>query len=227
MPTWSITILIVLGFILLLRSEFLQSAKENKRESKIREQRDLEEERIELLQKQIRTLQDQSRERDWDILRGKISADQKKNRLPKHLGEYYKNPIRVDINGRGIVIYWKKTSAIIGYNMDDSNQYEAAIIKALSLSKTEALSSLKREIQRQKDRVIKEFPGNPKIKILNLKGRIGPSEFNYIKSGGKSFPIPRDTNPETLDRAACEELIKVPPKKRGSFLIDDYFDLGI
>lgn len=225
MPTWSITILIVLGFILLLRSEFLQSAKENKRESKIREQRDLEEERIELLQKQIRTLQDQSRERDWDILRGKMSADQKKNKLPKHLGEYYKNPIRVDINGLGIVIYWKKISAIIKYNMDDSNQYEAAIIKALSLSKTEALSSLKREIQRQKDSVIKEFPGNPKIKIL--KGRIGPSEFNYIKSGGKSFRIPRDTNPETLDRAACEELIKVPPKKRGSFLIDDYFDLGI
>ena len=43
-----------------------------------------------------------------------------------------------------------------------------------------------------------------------LKGRYGP----YIKSEGKNFKIPKDTDPETLDRAACEELIKAGPSKR-------------
>jgi DNA topoisomerase-1 len=55
---------------------------------------------------------------------------------------------------------------------------------------------------------IAEFTEEPLIQVL--KGRYGP----YIKSEGKNFKIPKDTDPETLDRAACEELIKAGPSKR-------------
>ena len=219
MQEWIIIILLGLGWMLLQHSDRLQSAKKNKRESEIREQRDREEERIEDLQEQINTLKDQSRKRDQDILKGKISADREKNKLPKHLGEYYKNPINIDINLWGININWKKITANIEYNMYDSNQYDAAIIKAISLSKTEALSSLKREIQRRKDMVIKEFPGNPKIQVIN--GRYGW----YIKCNGKNYRVPHDERNIELDRDRCEQLIKRvnrTPKDDSGFTFEDF-----
>ena len=56
--------------------------------------------------------------------------------------------------------------------------------------------------------IIAEFTEEPLIQIL--KGRYGP----YIKSDGKNYKIPKDKEPETLDRAACEELIAAGPSKR-------------
>ena len=194
MSYWTFFILLNVGIALFIRWGNSQSAKKYRNEEKAREQREHEQERIEELQEQISTLKDQSRKRDQDILLVKISADREKNKLPKHLGEYYKNPINININLRGININWKKINANIEYNMYDSNQYEEAIIKAISLSKTEALYSLKREIQRRKDMVIKEFPGNPKIQVIN--GRYGW----YIKSNGKNYRIPHVERNLELDR---------------------------
>jgi hypothetical protein len=220
MSYWTFFILLNVGIALFIRWGNSQSAKKYRNEEKAREQREHEQERIEELQEQISTLKDQSRKRDQDILLGKISADREKNKLPKHLGEYYKNPIYININLRGINIKWKKINANIEYNMYDSNQYEEAIIKAISLSKTEALSSLKREIQRRKDMVIKEFPGNPKIQVIN--GRYGW----YIKSNGKNYRIPHAERNIELDRDRCVQLIKRfnrTPKDDSGFTFEDFF----
>jgi hypothetical protein len=220
MSYWTFFILLNVGIALFIRWGNSQSAKKYRNEEKAREQREHEQERIEELQEQISTLKDQSRKRDQDILLVKISADREKNKLPKHLGEYYKNPINININLRGININWKKINANIEYNMYDSNQYEEAIIKAISLSKTEALSSLKREIQRRKDMVIKEFPGNPKIQVIN--GRYGW----YIKSNGKNYRIPHVERNIELDRDRCEQLIKRvnrTPKDDSGFTFEDFF----
>jgi hypothetical protein len=220
MSYWTFFILLNVGIALFIRWGNSQSAKIYRNEEKAREQREHEQERIEELQEQISTLKDQSRKRDQDILLVKISADREKNKLPKHLGEYYKNPINININLRGININWKKINANIEYNMYDSNQYEEAIIKAISLSKTEALSSLKREIQRRKDMVIKEFPGNPKIQVIN--GRYGW----YIKSNGKNYRIPHVERNIELDRDRCEQLIKRvnrTPKDDSGFTFEDFF----
>ena len=202
MSYWTFFILLNVGIALFIRWGNSQSAKKYRNEEKTREQREHEQKRIEELQEQINTLKEQSRKRDQDILSDKISADREKNKLPKHLGEYYKNPIKININLWGVNINWKEITANIEYNMYDSYQYEAAIIKAISLSKTEALSSLKREIQRRKDMVIKEFPGNPKIQVIN-----GPYGW-YIKCSGKNYRIPRDERNMELDRDRCEQLIK-------------------
>lgn len=220
MSYWTFFILLNVGIALFIRWGNSQSAKKYRNEEKAREQREHEQERIEELQEQISTLKDQSRKRDQDILLGKISADREKSKLPKHLGEYYKNPIYININLRGINIKWKKINANIEYNMYDSNQYEEAKIKAISLSKTEALSSLKREIQRRKDMVIKEFPGNPKIQVIN--GRYGW----YIKSNGKNYRIPHAERNIELDRDRCVQLIKRfnrTPKDDSGFTFEDFF----
>jgi DNA topoisomerase-1 len=45
-----------------------------------------------------------------------------------------------------------------------------------------------------------------------LNGRYGP----YIRSGKTNYKIPKDVDPHTLDRAACEEIMKNQPKKRAT-----------
>jgi len=56
MQEWIIIILLGLGWMLLQRSDRLQSAKKNKRESEIREQRDREEERVGAFYLKIKTI---------------------------------------------------------------------------------------------------------------------------------------------------------------------------
>ncbi len=72
----------------------------------------------------------------------------------------------------------------------------------------QAVAIIETKLKEDSNNIIAEFTEEPIIQIL--KGRYGP----YIKSDGKNFKIPKDKEPESLDRGACEELIAAGPSKR-------------
>src|SRR5690606_14920108 len=59
------------------------------------------------------------------------------------------------------------------------------------------------------NKLIKAFPENPDIQILN--GRFGP----YIKAGKKNVKIPKDREPASLTLEECVTLAENAPEKRG------------
>lgn len=61
------------------------------------------------------------------------------------------------------------------------------------------------------NRLIKAFPGNDEIQILN--GRFGP----YIKAGKKNVKIPKGKVPAELTLEECIELAANAPERRGRF----------
>ncbi len=67
---------------------------------------------------------------------------------------------------------------------------------------------------KEKNRIILSFPGDPLIEVLN--GRFG----EYIKAGNNNFRIPKGFKPEDLTRESCERIISESeknkkPKKKG------------
>jgi DNA topoisomerase-1 len=58
------------------------------------------------------------------------------------------------------------------------------------------------------NRIIKLFPENPEIQILN--GRFGP----YIKAGKKNVKIPKDREPASLTLDECVTLAANAPEKK-------------
>src|SRR5690606_6308766 len=59
------------------------------------------------------------------------------------------------------------------------------------------------------NKLIKSFPENPDIQILN--GRFGP----YIKAGKKNVRIPKDREPASLTLEECIALAEAAPERRG------------
>ncbi len=77
-----------------------------------------------------------------------------------------------------------------------------------------ATEIIKTKRQADIDKVIKLFPENPDIKILN--GRWGP----YLAFGKKNIRIPKDKDPKSLTLEECLEMEKnfVPSKgRKGNF----------
>jgi len=116
--------------------------------------------------------------------------------LPRTVGTYKDLEIKANVGRYGPYVMWNKKF----FSLTEDTPEEVCLEKAI-----EVIETKEREAANS---IIAEFTEEPLIQIL--KGRYGP----YIKSGGKNFKIPKDKDPESLDRAACEELIAAGPSKR-------------
>jgi len=119
--------------------------------------------------------------------------------LPRSLG--------MNENGEEVVVsigrfgpYVKIGKAFTSIRNDDP--YTITLERALEVVKTTAESKGKT--------ILKEFVGS-EIKIMN--GRYGP----YITDGKKNLSVPKDTVPESLELAVCEEMLKNAPEKKRRF----------
>lgn len=120
----------------------------------------------------------------------------RKEVLPRVVGDYKDLEVKANVGRYGPYVMWNKKF----YSLTEDTPEEVSLEKAIEvieLKEKEAANA-----------IIAEFTEEPLIQIL--KGRYGP----YIKSDGKNYKIPKDKEPETLDRAACEELIAAGPSKR-------------
>ena len=120
----------------------------------------------------------------------------RKEVLPRVVGSYNDLEVKANVGRYGPYVMWNKKF----YSLTEVAPEEVSIEKAI-----EIIEAKEKEAA---NNIIAEFTEEPLIQIL--KGRYGP----YIKSAGKNFKIPKDVEPETLDRSACEELIAAGPTKR-------------
>jgi DNA topoisomerase-1 len=81
----------------------------------------------------------------------------------------------------------------------------------LSLTEERALEIIMAKRKSDAEKIIKEFPENPDIKVLN--GRFGP----YIVAGSKNVKIPKGTEPAELTLDECLALAENAPEKKGRF----------
>ncbi|UOR07357.1 type I DNA topoisomerase [Hymenobacter aerilatus] len=77
----------------------------------------------------------------------------------------------------------------------------------LSISADEAIALIEAKRKADAERLIKEFPENPEVQVLN--GRFGP----YIVVGKKNVKIPKGEEPAELTLERCLELAAATPDK--------------
>jgi DNA topoisomerase-1 len=111
-------------------------------------------------------------------------------RLPRTVGEYEGEPVTANIGRYGPYIKHKNTFYSLGKEDDP-----------LSVSLDRAVELIETKREKDKNKLIKEFPEEPGLKILN--GRYGP----YISYKKKNTTIPKNTDPATLTLEQCHELI--------------------
>jgi DNA topoisomerase-1 len=76
----------------------------------------------------------------------------------------------------------------------------------ITLERAQEVIEIKR--QEEKAKIIREFDGNPPVRII--RGRFGP----YISIGKDNFKIPRDMKPETLTLEDCLKIMQSTPPAR-------------
>jgi DNA topoisomerase-1 len=121
-------------------------------------------------------------------------------KMPREVGLFEDKPMVVSIGRFGpYVLHDKKFVSIP--KTDDP--YTITDVRALELI----------EAKRHADanRLIKAFPENEEIQVLN--GRFGP----YIKAGKKNVKIPKGKEPSELTLEECVTLAANAPEKRGRF----------
>ncbi|SEO88490.1 DNA topoisomerase I [Aquisalimonas asiatica] len=116
--------------------------------------------------------------------------------LPRDLGETDEGePLQASIGRFGP--YVKYGSKFVSLKEDDPYTITPERAK-------EVVAEKKKE---DANRIINEFEGGIRV----LKGRYGP----YVTDGKKNAKIPKDVEPESLDLAACQELIAKAPERKG------------
>ena len=78
----------------------------------------------------------------------------------------------------------------------------------LTLELNRAIEIIEEKILKAEKSIIKEFTGDPDIRVLN--GRFGP----YISAENMNYKIPKDKKPEDLTREDCLDIIKLQPKEK-------------
>ena len=74
----------------------------------------------------------------------------------------------------------------------------------------EAVKMIQQKHESESKKVLKSFPGNPEIEVMN--GRYGA----YISYQGSNYKIPRNLDPTTLTEEECQDIIKRQIEKTGS-----------
>ena len=76
-----------------------------------------------------------------------------------------------------------------------------------NLTFEEAVRMLSEKKEKEAQKIIKQFPENPDMQILN--GRYGP----YIAYQKKNYKIPENVNPADLNLDACFKVIELQAQK--------------
>ena len=121
-------------------------------------------------------------------------------KMPREVGMFEDKPMVVNIGRFGPYVLHDKKFVSIPKTDDPYTIAEARALE-LILAKRNA----------DANRLIKSFPGNDEIQILN--GRFGP----YIKAGKKNVKIPKGKEPAELTLEECVTLAANAPEKRGRF----------
>ena len=119
-------------------------------------------------------------------------------KMPRDLGMFEDKSVVINIGRFGpYVLHDKKFVSI----PKDQDPYTISPAKAIELIEGKRVADA--------NRLIKQFPENPDIQILN--GRFGP----YIKAGKKNVKIPKGKTPADLTLEECVTLAAAAPERRG------------
>jgi len=119
-------------------------------------------------------------------------------KMPRDLGLFEDKPVVIGIGRFGpYVLHDKKYTSI----PKDYDPYTIELDQAIELIKNKRIADA--------NKLIKAFPENPDIQVLN--GRFGP----YIKAGKKNVKIPKDREPASLTLEECVALAEGAPERRG------------
>ena len=111
--------------------------------------------------------------------------------LPRTLGEYEGETITVSTGRFGP--YIRHNGKYVSLPKEYAPQ---------TVSYDEAVALIEKKREEEKNRLIKSFPENGDLEILN--GRFGP----YIAYKGKNYKIPKGTKPEELSNDDCLKIIE-------------------
>ncbi|WP_114779390.1 type I DNA topoisomerase [Botryobacter ruber] len=81
----------------------------------------------------------------------------------------------------------------------------------MTVTAEEAIALIEAKRKADAEKLIKSFPENPDVQVLN--GRFGP----YISAGKKNVKIPKDKDPKDLTLEECLALAEAAPEKKGRF----------
>ena len=121
-------------------------------------------------------------------------------KMPREMGNFEELPVVVNIGRFGPYVLHDKKFVSIPKGEDP---YTITLEKAIELIEAKRIADA--------NRLIKAFPENAEIQILN--GRFGP----YIKAGKKNVKIPKGTEPASLTLEQCVALADATPEKKGRF----------
>ncbi len=120
-------------------------------------------------------------------------------RLPRELGEYEGMPVSVGTGRFGPYIRHDKFYVSL-----------SGVADPLTITLDEAVKMIQQKHESESKKVLKSFPGNPEIEVMN--GRYGA----YISYQGSNYKIPRNLDPTTLTEEECQDIIKRQIEKTGS-----------
>lgn len=116
-------------------------------------------------------------------------------KFPKTIGEYEGEDLVVSIGRFGPYVRHNSKFFSIPKSEDPAD-----------ITKERAIELIDAKRQRDKERTIKEFSQDDKVKIL--KGRYGP----YISIGKNNYRIPKDKDPESLTYEECMQIAETSGK---------------
>lgn len=120
-------------------------------------------------------------------------------KFPKTIGEFEDKPVKINKGRFGPYVQIEKTFVSIKEANGDS-------LDNMTIERAIELILEKRE--EDKNRIIKEFPENADMQLLN--GRYGP----YLKIAKKNFKLPKDVEPADLTYEECVHISENQPKGR-------------
>ena len=115
--------------------------------------------------------------------------------LPRSLGEFEGKEMVVGIGRFGPYIRHNNKFYSLKKGVDDPYTIDA----------NRAVELIQEKIEQEKNRIIKVFPDEPELQILN--GRWGP----YISYKHKNFRIPKKVTPSELTKDECMKIINAAP----------------
>ena len=117
-------------------------------------------------------------------------------KLPRVLGELDGSAVSVGVGRFGPYVRHGNEYVSIPKEMDP-----------MAVTFEEAVQMLSEKKEKEAQKIIKQFPENPDIQILN--GRYGP----YIAYQKKNYKIPENVNPADLNLDACFKVIELQAQK--------------
>ena len=121
-------------------------------------------------------------------------------RLPRILGDFEGSTVSVGTGRFGPYIRHDKFYVSLGGGVADP----------LTITLEEAIRLIKEKREAESKKVIKSFPDNPDLEIMN--GRYGA----YIAYQGSNYKISKNSDPATLTQEECMDIIKRQIEKTGS-----------